>query len=51
MVSHLNGVKNNEALRQVYQKAQPAVVIVTSKLSQSEVIYQAMKARLKKSNI
>nr|XP_054762474.1 uncharacterized protein LOC129269050 isoform X1 [Lytechinus pictus] len=43
MVSHLNGVKNNQELREAYQQAQPAVVMVSTKLAQSEVIYNAMK--------
>ena len=43
MVSHLNGVKNNQELREAYQQAQPSVVMVSSKLAQSETIYNAMK--------
>ncbi|XP_030839819.1 probable cytosolic oligopeptidase A isoform X2 [Strongylocentrotus purpuratus] len=46
MVSHLNGVKNNQELREAYQQAQPSVVMVSSKLAQSETIYNAMKELL-----
>ncbi|XP_071488360.1 uncharacterized protein [Diadema antillarum] len=46
MISHLNGVRNSPALREAYQAAQPAVIMVSSKLSQSLPVYNAMKGLL-----
>ena len=43
MVSHLNSVKNNDELREVYNKMQPEVIKLNSKISQSKVIYDALK--------
>jgi len=43
MISHLNSVKNNDELREVYNKMQPEVIKLNSKISQSKIIYDALK--------
>ncbi|CAE8598125.1 unnamed protein product [Polarella glacialis] len=45
IVSHLNGVKNSEALREVHQACQPEVVKASMELGQSRPVYDAL-ARL-----
>lgn len=42
IVGHLNGVKNSEALREVYQAAQPKVVQTSLAISQSRPVYDAL---------
>jgi len=51
MVSHLNSVKNNDELRVVYEKMQPEVIKVSTKISQSKVIYNALKKLLENNNL
>jgi oligopeptidase A len=43
VVSHLHSVKNNDGLRKVYQKMQPEVIKLSSKISQSEILYNGIK--------
>lgn len=43
MVGHLNSVKNNDELRDVYKKMQPKVIKINNKISQSKVVYDALK--------
>ncbi|XP_077997557.1 uncharacterized protein LOC144450736 isoform X2 [Glandiceps talaboti] len=43
VVNHLMGVKNNDELRTAYQQIQPLVVQITTKLAQSQYIYNAIK--------
>jgi oligopeptidase A len=43
MISHLHSVKNNDGLREVYQKMQPEVIKLSNKMSQSEILYNALK--------
>ena len=43
-VGHLMGVKNSEALRQVYQEMQAEVIAFWMGLGQSQAIYQGLKA-------
>jgi len=50
LVSHLHSVKNNDGLRQVYQKMQPEVIKLSSKISQSEILYNGLK-RLSESKV
>ena len=50
MISHLNSVKNNDQLRESYNKMQPEVIKLSNKLSQSKVLYDALD-KLNKSNI
>eukprot|EP00927_Polykrikos_kofoidii_P059652 TRINITY_DN54794_c0_g1_i1.p1 TRINITY_DN54794_c0_g1~~TRINITY_DN54794_c0_g1_i1.p1 ORF type:complete len:807 (+),score=139.98 TRINITY_DN54794_c0_g1_i1:158-2422(+) len=42
VVSHLNGVKNSEALRMAYQAVQPEVVKVSMEVEQSRVVYDKL---------
>ncbi|NMG07296.1 M3 family metallopeptidase [Brasilonema sp. UFV-L1] len=44
VVNHLMGVKNSSELRQAYETVQPQVVQFSTKLSQSQPIYNAFKA-------
>ena len=46
IVSHLMGVKNSPELRSAYESVQPALVQFANQISQSQVIYDALK-RLK----
>ena len=50
IVSHLHSVKNNDGLREVYQKMQPEVIKLSSKISQSEILYNGLK-RLSESKV
>jgi len=43
-ISHLNMVKNSPELREAYQAAQPIIVALGLKLSQSEKIYTKLKS-------
>ena len=43
-VAHMNTVMNSPALRQAYQKAQPKVVCLRLKLSQSAYVYGKLRA-------
>ena len=43
VAGHLNGVKNGDELRAAYEENQPAVVKVSSKVSQSKAVYDALK--------
>jgi oligopeptidase A len=42
-ISHLHSVKNNDGLREVYQKMQPEVIKVSTKMSQSEILFNGLK--------
>lgn len=42
VVSHLNGVKNSEALREAHQACQPEVVKLSIELGQSRALYDAL---------
>ena len=42
-VSHLNGVNNNETLRNIYAKLLPQVISFSNKISQNKVFYKAFK--------
>eukprot|EP00633_Aureoumbra_lagunensis_P000404 CAMPEP_0197296942 /NCGR_PEP_ID=MMETSP0890-20130614/39768_1 /TAXON_ID=44058 ORGANISM="Aureoumbra lagunensis, Strain CCMP1510" /NCGR_SAMPLE_ID=MMETSP0890 /ASSEMBLY_ACC=CAM_ASM_000533 /LENGTH=708 /DNA_ID=CAMNT_0042773795 /DNA_START=131 /DNA_END=2258 /DNA_ORIENTATION=- len=44
VVSHLNGVKNSDALREAHQEMLPKVVGVSTKMSQSLPMYKALEA-------
>jgi oligopeptidase A len=46
IVSHLNSVKNNDELRKEYEKMQPEVIKISTKISQSKIIYNALKKLL-----
>ena len=46
IVSHLNSVKNNDELRKAYEKTQPEVIKISTKISQSKIIYNALKKLL-----
>ena len=48
IVSHLNSVKNNDKLRISYEKMQPEVIKLSTKISQSKILYDAL-VRLNKS--
>ncbi|MGB3298625.1 MAG: M3 family metallopeptidase, partial [Phormidesmis sp.] len=47
VISHLMGVKNSPELRSAYESVQPALVQFANRISQSQVIYDALK-RLRK---
>ena len=49
-ISHLHSVKNNDGLREVYQKMQPEVIKLSNKMSQSEILFNGLK-RLSEANI
>lgn len=42
VISHLNGVKNSEALREAYQAAEPEVVKTSLLLEQSQAVYKSL---------
>ena len=42
IASHLNGVKNGDKLRAVYEENQPTIVKATMKFSQSKPLYDAL---------
>lgn len=44
VISHLNGVKNSDALRDAYQAAQPEVVKTSMELEQSRAVYDQLSA-------
>ncbi len=43
IISHLMGVKNSPELRSAYESVQPALVQFANEMSQSQVIYDALK--------
>ena len=50
IITHLNAVKNNDELRESYEKMQPKVIQLSNKISQSKVLYDALN-KLKESDI
>ena len=42
LVSHLHSVKNNDNLRDAYNKMQPEVIKLNNRISQSKVLYDAL---------
>ena len=49
VISHLNGVKNSESLRETYSKFLPEIINLSNKFGQSEIIYNAL-VKLKETN-
>ncbi len=49
VISHLNGVKNSESLREIYSKFLPEIINLSNKFGQSKIIYNAL-LKLKKTN-
>ena len=49
VVSHLNGVKNSESLREIYSKFLPEIINLSNKFGQSKIIYNAL-VKLKETN-
>ena len=49
-ISHLHSVKNNDELREVYQKMQPEVIKLSTRMSQSDILFNGLK-KLSESNI
>ncbi|CAE19052.1 Peptidase family M3 [Prochlorococcus marinus subsp. pastoris str. CCMP1986] len=49
VISHLNGVKNSESLREIYSKFLPEIINLSNKFGQSKIIYSAL-LKLKKTN-
>ncbi len=49
VISHLNGVKNTESLRETYSKFLPEIINLSNKFGQSKIIYKAL-VKLKETN-
>ncbi len=49
VISHLNGVKNSESLREIYSKFLPEIINLSNKFGQSKIIYNAL-VKLKETN-
>ncbi len=49
VISHLNGVKNSESLREIYSKFLPEIINLSNKFGQSKIIYNSL-VKLKKTN-
>ncbi len=49
VISHLNGVKNSESLREIYSKFLPEIINISNKFGQSKIIYNAL-VKLKETN-
>ncbi len=49
VISHLNGVKNSEGLREIYSKFLPEIINLSNKFGQSKIIYNAL-VKLKEKN-
>ncbi len=49
VISHLNGVKNSESLREIYSKFLPEIISLSNKFGQSKIIYNAL-VKLKETN-
>ncbi len=49
VISHLNGVKNSESLREIYSKFLPEIINLSNKFGQSKIIYTAL-VKLKETN-
>ena len=43
IISHLLSVKNDEVLRDIYEKLQPKIIELNNKMSQSQIIYNALE--------
>ncbi len=42
VISHLNGVKNSESLREIYSKFLPEIINLSNKFGQSKIIYNSL---------
>ncbi len=49
VISHLNGVKNSESLREIYSKFLPEIINLSNQFGQSKIIYNAL-VKLKETN-
>ncbi len=49
VISHLNGVKNSESLREIYSKFLPEIINLSNKFGQSKIVYNAL-VKLKETN-
>ena len=49
LVTHLHSVKDNKELRSAYEKMLPKIIEINTKISQSQILYQAL-IKLKDSN-
>ena len=49
VISHLNGVKNSESLREIYSRFLPEIINLSNKFGQSKIIYKAL-VKLKETN-
>jgi len=49
VISHLNGVKNSESLREIYSKFLPEIINLSNKFGQSKIIYNSL-VKLKETN-
>ncbi len=49
VISHLNGVKNSESLREIYSKFLPEIINLSNKFGQSKMIFNAL-IKLKETN-
>ena len=49
VISHINGVKNSESLREIYSKFLPEIINLSNKFGQSKIIYNSL-VKLKETN-
>ncbi len=49
VISHLNGVKNSESIREIYSKFLPEIINLSNKFGQSKIIYNSL-VKLKETN-
>ena len=49
VISHLNGVKNSQSLREIYSKFLPEIINLSNKFGQSKIIYNTL-VKLKETN-
>ena len=51
IISHLLSVKNDEKLREIYEKLQPKIIELNNKMSQSHIVYKALEKMLESKSL
>ncbi len=51
IISHLLSVKNDEKLREIYEKLQPKIIELNNKMSQSHIVYKALEKILESKSL